>query len=71
MYNAKIFDNSINITTVDRIEFFFTSFVYRDLCYDVLYTLKDSMKEGKVLSQDIEAEEKKSSSLENHDISIN
>eukprot|EP00347_Sterkiella_histriomuscorum_P017285 403349970 len=35
-YNAKVFDNSIAIQTHDNGEFFFTSFVHRDACFDLI-----------------------------------
>lgn len=38
-YNAKIFDNSINFVTVEGVEFFFTSYVYRDQCFEMLTAL--------------------------------
>ena len=37
-YNCKIFDNSILITTKIT-ELFFTSFVFRDKCYDIVFDL--------------------------------
>lgn len=35
-YNAKIFDNSIEIETTDGKMLFFTSFIYRDEAFDIL-----------------------------------
>ena len=35
--NAKVFDNSIGIVTRDGKEFFFTSFVFRDIAYDLIF----------------------------------
>ena len=32
-----VFDNSIGIVTRDGKEFFFTSFVFRDIAYDLIF----------------------------------
>ena len=43
-YNAKIFDNSIKVTTAEGVDFFFTSYVYRDQCFDLMMSLIKSSK---------------------------
>jgi hypothetical protein len=35
--NVMVFDNSIGIVTRDGKEFFFTSFVFRDIAYDLIF----------------------------------
>ena len=37
--NAKVFDNSINIQMKDGTSHFFTSFLYRDECYNLIMAL--------------------------------
>ncbi len=37
--NAMVFDNSISITTKENKELFFTSFVFRDVAYELILKL--------------------------------
>ena len=35
-YSAMVFDNSMAIKTIDNGEYFFSSYVNRDLCFDII-----------------------------------
>jgi len=55
-YNAIVFDNSINIFTRDGQEIFFTSFVARDACYELI---QDVLYPGDKKNPEEEQEEEK------------
>jgi hypothetical protein len=51
-YNLKIFDNSILITTKNS-EMFFTSFVYRDNCFQIIKNLMNNIIKEKKQEEDM------------------